>query len=246
VSFGATPIPPLRQATTAKALLSEMDHNGVNEALVTCAAQRHISPLVGNPMLIEQVHDHSRLHPVWALLPSQTGEMPKPTQLLEQMRQNSVRALCAWPCEHRFLLNATTFGTLFEELIARHIPLFFDLTDGGRAEEGWSSVSNLLREFPHLTLVASNQSVWGQDHFFRPLIERYPNLYIETSHYELANGLRDFYARYGSDRWLFGTAYPKRYMGGAVLQLLHADIPTPAKESIAGGNLRRILREAEL
>jgi hypothetical protein len=246
VSFGVMPIPPLSQATTAAALLKEMDHCGVDEALVTCAAQRFFSPLVGNPMLIEQVSNHARLHPIWALLPSQTGEIPKPGQLVEQMRENGVRALCAWPAEHKYLLNATTFGPLFEETIVRRIPLFFDLAEGGSTEKGWSRVSKLLREFPHLTLVAINQSVWGQDHFFRPLIERYPNLFIETSHYELAHGLRDFYRRYGADRWLFGTAYPKRYMGGAVLQLLHADIPAPAVEAVAGGNLRRLLREVQL
>jgi predicted TIM-barrel fold metal-dependent hydrolase len=78
------------------------------------------------------------------------------------------------------------------------------------------------------------------------LIERYPHLYLETSHYELAHGLRAFYERYGADRWLFGSAFPQRYMGGAVHQLRQADLPESAKEAIAGGNLQRILSEVDL
>jgi predicted TIM-barrel fold metal-dependent hydrolase len=246
VSFGVPPIPPLSQATTAEALLAEMDHCGIDEALVTCVAQRFESPLVGNELLIERVRDHPRLHPAWAILPPQTGEMPGPDQLVEQMRTNGVRALWAWPSQHKYLLDETTFGPLFEELVVRRIPLFFQLTDGGDTRAGWSKASALLREFPDLTLVAADQSVWGEDHYFRPLIERYPNFHVETSHYELANGLRDFCRCYGADRLLFGTAYPKRYMGGAVLQLLHADVPQSAVQAIAGGNLLRLLQEVKL
>lgn len=246
ISFGVRPIPLPSQATTAEALLVEMDHCGIDEALVTCAAQRFGSPLQGNPRLIERVRDHPRLHPAWVILPSQTGEMAEPARLVEQMRENQVRALWAWPSEHKYLLDATTFGPLFEELAARRIPLFYPLPETGDTGTGWNAVSVLLREFPDLILVATNQSVWGEDRFFRPLIARYPNLYLETSHYELANGLRDFYNHYGADRWLFGTAYPERYMGGALLQLLRADIPQSARDVIAGGNLRRLLKEAQL
>jgi predicted TIM-barrel fold metal-dependent hydrolase len=246
VSFGVAPNPPLSQATTAEALLAEMDHCGIDEALVTCAAQKHISPLVGNLTLIEQVRDHPRLHPAWAILPTQTGEMPEPLELMQQMRENGVGALWAWPGEHKYLLDAVTFGPLLEGLTVRGIPLFISLTDSGKTDSGWLKVSELLHSFPDLTLVVTDQSVWGEDHYFRPLIERYPSLYVETSHYELANGLADFYGRYGADRWLFGTAYPKRYMGGAMLQLLHADIPDSAVEAIAGGNLRRLLQGVQL
>lgn len=240
VSFGAPPRPPLSQSETAEELLTEMDHNGIDEALVTCAAQRFDSPLVGNSWLNEQIKDQPRLHPAWAILPPHTGEMPVDS-LLAQMRENNVRALWAWPAEHHYLLDATTFGSLFEELVARRIPLFLPLT-----EHGWPAVSHLLGDFPELTLVAVDQSVWGEDRYFRPLIEKYPNLYLETSHYELALGLHDFYRKYGAGRWLFGTGYPTRYMGGAVMELLRADIPQPAVEAIAGDNLARLFKEVRL
>ncbi|MBN1583038.1 MAG: amidohydrolase family protein [Anaerolineae bacterium] len=245
VSFGVAPTPALSYAKTAGALLAEMDWNGIDEAIVTCAAQHFDSPLVGNPLLIERLAGCPRLHPAWAILPSQTGEM-EVDALLDGMRANDVRALWAWPSEHHYLLDALTMGPLLEELVARRIPLFLPLPEYGGRASGWTAVGALLRDFPELTLVATDQSVWGEDRYFRPLVERYPNFYIETSHYELAHGLRDLVKRYGAERWLFATGYPIRYMGGAVMQLLHADIPPAAVEAIAAGNVRRLLKEVRL
>jgi len=245
ISYGIPEKPPLNQSITPKELLVEMDHCGIDQALVTCAIQRY-SPWVGNSTLIEQIRDQPRLHPVWALLPHQTGEMPEPAQLIKEMKVNQVRALWAWPREHLYLLDGVTFGGLFEEMIARNIPLFYQLMDVGESRSGWIVVGELLKDFPNLTLIATDQSVWGEDHYIRPLFERYPNFYVETSHYELANGLKDFYEKYGAERWLFGTSYPKRYMGGAVMQLINTDIPYDARKYIAGGNLIRLLGAVKL
>jgi predicted TIM-barrel fold metal-dependent hydrolase len=157
------------------------------------------------------------------------------------MRSSNVRALWAWPSLHHYLLDTTTFGPLLEEMVSRSVPLFLPQTEqsGGRA--GWALASDLLGAFPRLVLVVTDQSVWGQDRYFRPLLDRYPNLFLETSHYELAHGLSALHKRYGAERLLFGSAFPRRYVGGAVYQLVQSDLPQAAIEAIAGGNLRRLL-----
>jgi predicted TIM-barrel fold metal-dependent hydrolase len=246
VSFGAPPKPGLREAVRAEELLEEMNHCGVDEALVTCALQRTGSPLVGNPLVVAETRSHPRLHPAWAILPSQTGEFATVPSLVAQLRDTGVRALWTWPSMHNYLLDTNTFGPLLEEMVARRLPLFLPQTESSGSLSGWSLVSALLSDFPRLTVVATGQSVWGQDRYFRPLVDRYPNLYLETSHYELAHGLRAFYERYGAERMLFGSAFPKRYMGGAVFQLAQADLPDAAIQAIAGGNLRRMLSEVVL
>lgn len=245
-SFGAAPIPGLCQATRPDELVEEMDRCGVDEALVTCALQRFGSPLVGNPLVVEATRPHARLRPAWALLPSQTGEFPAPHSLIAHLRDSGVRALWAWPSMHNYLLDRVTFGPLLEEMVSRRLPLFLPQTERSGDLGGWSLVSALLADFPHLTLVVTDQSVWGQDRYFRPLLERYPNLYLDTSHYELAHGLRAFYERYGAGRLLYGSAFPRRYMGGAVYQLARADLPPDAIEAIAGANLSRVLSEVIL
>jgi hypothetical protein len=123
-------------------------------------------------------------------------------------------------------------------LVARKIPLFL----GPR----WQEAADLLREFPELTLVVVNHSDWGDDRLFRPLIERYPRLHLDTSNYQLERGLSDFVRKYGPDRLLYGSGSPNLQMGAALLTLAQADVSDDAKAAIAGGNLRRLLSEVRL
>jgi len=253
-SYGVPDVPPQQCAETPEALLAEMDFCGVDEALVTCAAQRCDSPLIGNELVVEQTKGHPRLHPTWVILPPQTGEQaPTIEAFIADMARAGVKALWAFPARNKYLLNATTFGPLFEALIERSIPLFFPVTEampgfGGHVSYhlGWDHVDRLLSDFPRLTLVATDMSVWGQDRYFRPLIERYPRLYLDISSYEQGRGLEDFCKKYGPERLLFGTHYPDIPMGGPILNLINADISDHDKELIARGNLIHLLEEVKL
>ncbi len=245
-SYGSLDVPPIQYAATPADLLAEMDFCAVDEALVTCAAQRCDSPLVGNELVVEQTRDHPRLHPAWVLLPPQTGEQaPTVDRFLADMGEAGVKALWVFPARDKFLLNATTFGAVFEELIEHSIPLFYPLEEAPPAA-GWQQVDTVLSQFPRLTLVAANHNVWGQDRYFRPLIERYPHLYLDIAAYEQGRGLEDFCRQYGPERLLFGTRYPEVPMGGPVLNVLHADITERDREMIGSGNLSRLLQEVKL
>jgi hypothetical protein len=246
-TFGLGITPPPQYAATPDDLLQEMDFCHVDEALVTCAAQRDDSPIVGNELVVQLTRGRPRLRPTWAILPPQLEELaPSVDAFYSAMAASGVKALWAFPLKHKYLLNRTTFGGFFEEMIARRVPLFLPLTETSGGIGGWQLVDTLLSYFPALTLIPTDQSVWGQDRYFRPLVERFPNLYVEIARYELGRGIEAFCRKYGPDRMLFGTRYPETPMGGPVLNLLHADIPTEYKEAIASGNLERLLGEVKL
>jgi len=241
VTYGASEVPPPRFAETPPELLEEMDYCGVQEALVRHAAQRDDSPLVGNRLLSEETRGFHRLHATWAVLPPQTGEQGGVDAFLEAMKQHRVQALWAFPAEHRFLMTRTTLGGLYDALVEKHIPLFLSMTESCGGISGWMLVEQVLATAPELTLVATDHGSWGDDRFFRPLLEAYGNLYVDTSRYELDGGLAALCRRYGPERLLFGTGYPQMSMGGPILTLASADVPQEDKAAIAGGNLRRIL-----
>jgi hypothetical protein len=44
---------------------------------------------------------------------------------------------------------------------------------------------------------------------------------------------------------VFGSGFPNQYMGGMMLAIQHAQIPTEAKSAIAGGNLEHILAQVK-
>jgi hypothetical protein len=236
--FGVALVPPMKYAETAQDLLREMDRCGVDEALVWHVAMKDDSPVIGNRLLSEAIKGKPRLHGTWALLPFQTGELGTPQQFLAAMRKNNIRALRAWPSEHRYILNSVTFGEFFEMMVEQSIPILLD--------PDWGLITSVLRDCPKLTVIAVGHGNWGMDRYFRPLIEKYPNFYLDTSRYELDMGIADLCRKYGPDRLLFATNYPATVMGAPMLTLLHSDIPPEAKQAIASGNLKRMLAGARV
>lgn len=230
--------PSPHAARTGTDLTARMAEYGLSEALVHHMLIREDSPVRGNQATLAETDGCPNLHPAWGILPPQTGELGRVRDFITAMARAGVRALWAYPKKHRYILNAVTFKPLFEEMAQRRIPLFL--------EADWELLHRLLPEFPELRVVAVGHGCWGDDRYFRPLIERFPGFHIDTSRYELDGGIADFCRCYGSDRLLFGTGFPRYQIGGSILTLLHADIPTGGREAIAGGNLRRLLAEVDL
>jgi len=240
--FGLPTIRPLAPVPTAEVLLAKMDRAGIERALVWHILQHDASPQVGNQVLAEAIRPHPRLTGCWTVLPNQAREFPPPVALLARMREARVAALRIYPNEHRFTANAVSMGELFEVVVARRVPLLLSLRRGMT----WPQIYALLAEFPDLVCLICDHGCWGMDRQFRPLLDRYPNVYVDTAQYLLDGGIESLVADYGARRLVFGTGFPESYMGGMMLALRHAQIPDEAKVAIARGNLERILEEAEL
>jgi len=240
--FGLPMNGSLEPVPTAEDLLAEMDRAGIAQALVWHIAQHDASPQVGNQLLAEAIAPYPRLKGCWTVLPNQTGEFPPPDELLQRMAKARVAALRIFPRSHRFLANEVSMGELFAEMVAQRIPLFVSLKRG----MDWQDVYALLAEYPDLVCAICDHGCWGMDRMFRPLLSRYPNVYVDTSQYLLDGGFEALVADYGPDRILFGSGFPESYFGTMMLTLQHSGISTEAKAAIAGGNLQRILAEERL
>jgi uncharacterized protein len=238
--FGLPAQRPLAPVATAEALLEEMDRAGVARALVWHIAQHDVAPLTGNHLLAQAIAPHSRLYGCWTVLPNQAREFPAPAPLFEQMRANRIVALRVFPDSHRYLLNAVSMGELLEPMAARYIPLFLSVRRG----ISWRGVYDILAEFPTLTTVVCDHGCWGEDRMFRPLLERYPNVAVDTAQYLLDGGIEALVADYGPERLLFGSGFPESYFGGMMMALRHAGISPEAKEAVAHGNVERLIGRA--
>lgn len=233
---------------TAQELLAEMDWCGVGRALVRHVLMKEHSPAVGNPALSTAIAGQPRLVGTWAILPPQTRELPCGADFFAAMRRDGIRALWAFPDEHRYLLNRVTFGRWLDEVAERRIPLFVARHSALRTEPSsmWRDLFALLAEYPSLTLVIAAHGDWGEDRYFRPLLDTYRNLYLDISRYQDDGGLMELAKTYGAERLLFGSAFPETPMGGPRLMLEHCAIGDHARALIAGGNLSRLLAEEVL
>lgn len=237
-SYGVSSRPPPRYAATAGELMAEMDYCGIDRALVFHTNQRFSSPAFYNARLVRDVRRLPRLAPSWVILPPQTEEFPPVARLAFLMKRNGIRALRAFPDEHRYRLDGRTFGDIFEWMSANKIPLFVKLNS--------IALGDLLKEFPVLTVIAVNQGPHSFERYLRPLMETYPRFHLETS-YLIVEGLIEGYCRrYGAGRLLFGSAFPDNCAGGALTHLARADISGADRAAIAGNNLKRLLGEAHI
>jgi predicted TIM-barrel fold metal-dependent hydrolase len=227
---------------TVPKLLSAMDRVGVTQALVWHIAQHDATPHVGNQLLMQAIDAQPRLWGCWAMLPNQAREFSPPYQLFREMREARVKAIRVFPNDHKFLINGVTMGPLLDAMVSERIPLFISVKRGMT----WRDLYALLNEFPELICVICDHGCWGEDRRFRPLLERYPYVYVDTSQYLLDGGIEALVADYGARRILFGSGFPESYFGGMMMALKHAEIPSVAKAAIAHDNLSQILAEVRI
>jgi len=247
VSIGRPPNGVYRACPSADELLREMDWAGIDRALVRHDLMSSQSPVVGNKALSEAIAAHPRLSGSWAILPPQTKELPQGDAFFEAMSDANIKALWAFPEEHRYMLRRIVFGEFLDELADRRVPLFLCRPPSASSNlDRYRLIYDLLSECPGLTVVAVGFGPWGDDRFFRPLVEAYPRFYYDISRYELDCGLREYVNAYGAERLLYGSNFPVNSMGGPRMMVACAGIDDDARALVAGGNLARLLGEVQL
>ena len=231
-------------AEDAPALLQEMDYYGVDKALVRLNNLAMSGTVTANRTLAKLLKDdkEGRLTGVWCILPPQCDEIPEPDEFFKQMKANRIGAITLLPQEHRFVPCRLTLGKMMDAAAERKIPVLLNGFAGK-----WQDLYNFMATFPkNVYIFQETCGKWGNDRFFRPLLENYENFYFETTGYWVPEGILDLAERYGAERILYGSGFPTYDHGNGMLQLKQSGLPQKSVELIAGKNLERILKGAEL
>jgi hypothetical protein len=227
-----------RFARTACELIEELDFANIERALVYHTAMRYDHPVIGNELVLKETAGQPRLQATWAVLPSQTGELPPLATMPQEMRKHNIRALRFFPDDHRYFMDDITWGDQLVAYADRRIPLF--------VRANLDKVAQLLKSFPDLVIVTGSQGSNPLDRYAWPLIEKYSHLYFDTSGYLVDSGIEEFCRRYSAQRLVFGSGYPDNSSGAAMLALAHAELSLAERQAIAADNLSRLLAEAIL
>lgn len=207
-------------------------------ALVWHWAQAEAHPATGNALLPGFLQPAPRTYPCWALLPPATEE---PLGLPEELLAALPGAVRLFPDLHRYLMNRVVWGELLDELSQRRIPVLLSPEHG----TDWKQIYALLQDYPEMTCVLCDIGIWSMDRYTYPLLRTYPKVHMETSMLALDDGgLEAAVAKFGAQRLVFGTGFPKRYAEAPMLQLAHADIGDAEKQTIAADNMLRLIAEA--
>jgi hypothetical protein len=236
--FGTYRTRVFRSAHTAAELVEQLEFCGIAKALVYHTAQRFDHPVRANARLLDEIAGCPTLMPTWTILPSATGEQPRPNELLVNMREHDVRALRMFPQDHRYFLDALSWQDQVPLYAERRVLLFL--------KAGLGRIAEFLRAFPNATVITDTQGANPLDRYAWPLLDAYPNLYFETAGYLTAGAIEACCQRFGAGRLVFSSGFPDYASGAALLTLAGAEISQQDREAIAFGNLTRMLAEVQL
>jgi len=218
-------------------LLEVMDHFEIAEAIVYHSLSKEYHPAFGNPALCQQIAHSRRLHGMWVVMPSGTGDFPAEKPLVEAMRAEGIKAARVFPHpdRHNFSLKDWCSAGLLNSLESLSIPLFVDAD-----QVDWDTVGQLCRDHPGLPLVLTSVG-YRSNRFLYPLLEKLDNLHVELSSYCGHRAIEALSERFGAQHLLFGTRLPFFSPGSAVGMLSYARISPVERKLIAGDNLRNML-----
>ena len=225
-------------------LHAEMDRMGVERALVrynnmedgAAAANDRIAALLENDA-------DGRLLGVWHILPEQCDEMPHGDAFFKAMASKRIAALSHLAGSERWVPCPLTIGPIMEAARERRIPF---LTSHRHYADDWAGLYRFIQEFPENIFIVIPDSLWGVDRQVRPLLEHFPNVYLETSTFWQPEGLRDIALKYGAKRIVYGSGFPQYNQGNMMSAIRNLELDEADKRLIASGNLERLLAEERL
>lgn len=223
------------------ALLATMDAYGLTRALVTHTAAKWHDPATGNGRLTEELIGQDRLAACWAVLPAATGEAPAEPKQVERLLGAGARAARLCPAAHRLSLEAWEVDRLLGALAERRVPLLLDFDNRHWSEpRPWRFIEWCCRTYPDLPVVLLRE---GQANFrtLFILLDRCPNLIVETSYLQGHDAINLLVERWGAHRLAFGTGLPVFDPALPIAGLTYAGLSSEELAAVAGGTLRSLM-----
>ncbi len=226
--------------STLDELFNALEDTGITRGVVWHISQRECGPDTGNAIISQAIANDNRASGCRTILPPLVDDNIMTGDFLDRMVSEGIVALRAFPDAQRFQLNRVTFGNFLDDVSERGIPLLMSFLYGME----WSAIYQLMSDYPQLTVVLCDLGLWGQDRNSWPLVDKYPNVYLESSLVSLqAGGVEAAVKKIGAEKIIFGSGFPSHSPHAAVLDILHADISDADKQKIAAGNLDKLIKK---
>lgn len=222
------PVPhALSSATEMREAAAEL---GITRRLVAYAPAREWSPEIGNDELGAQLGTGEV--GCWIADPLDFVDSVSIQRRLDELERAGFGAvrLSPDPAVHNYRLDARSLGPLIEELTRRGWPLLIET-----ALPQWDSIEDILRTGSIRVILCG----LGYRHArsLYPVLDRHPNLAVETSSFIALGAIEDVVRRFGSGALVFGTSSPLLAMGAAVARIELAELSDEDRGAIAAGNL---------
>lgn len=224
---------------TVQELVSNMDCFGIESAVVHHNMAVYHDAALGNYKLLKEVKPfRERLFPSWVYEPelSWGGNLNK---FINEMQLNGIKAVRIYPTAHKFQITRWNVGDVFDAFDDARLLVYADPWD-----IDFSMLQSACETYCNIKFILTNPSYYFQRMLY-PLLNMYPNLYVELSTYLVFGGIDELIGKFGADRILFGTGMPFHDPGGAIAATAYANASDEQKNQIAYGNLGRLLNDVK-
>lgn len=213
-------------------LLEEMDHHGIDRAVIYHAQTEEISPTDGNRLLEDWLDDDDRLIPQWSVTPT-PASIAQIEALHREGRVRSVRLHDAQSAGLPF--RAWGYDSLLSRLSEAEIPLWIPLMDVEVHD-----LITTLQAYPDLNTVLLGAH-YTHALVVRPMLNALPHARLELSRYEPIGEVEALARQFGTDRLIYGSWYPRYAMGPILYYLHHTDLNEDGLRQICADNVLRLL-----
>ena len=219
----------LGRTVERQALLHELDRHGVGRAVVYHRHADEVSPIYGNILLQQWLHSDQRLLPLWSVLPTDDSL----TQITELHQAGLVRAV-RLSSAAGLPFAPWIYHDLLSWLTTHDLPLWIALPDRDPA-----ALVATLRNYPQLRVLLTEVH-YSHALIVERMLAALPGLHLELSRFEPLDGVRRLIARFGVERLVYGSAYPRYALGPIAYYLHHCDLDRAQLTQICSGNLERL------
>ncbi|OGV66560.1 MAG: hypothetical protein A3K19_23895 [Lentisphaerae bacterium RIFOXYB12_FULL_65_16] len=230
--------------TNEKQALNTLDRYGVERALVFHTVSRDCDPDLGNAEL-DWLRHKERLLPIWGF-ETAVPASPAPVEFLKAALAAEVRAILINPCMRDVQIqNSVRALELAALLEMRRLPLILAYRQWDRGSDviDWYGLAEFCRRFPALPVIAWQHRARANRPMFDALAQA-SNLRVVLSAVWQAQMIECICETFGPERLLFSLGLPGLHPTSFQAVVTYADVTPKSKEAIAGGNLVRLLTEA--
>jgi len=238
----ANPESPPGYEGNVAGLALKMAELGIVEACPSSITASFYCVDEGNQELLQAIEPYPQLHPVFLVAPNQTGEMPPPDQLLAKMPTMSLAKMLVDEVQfYTPLIDVELYGEVFDALAASRTPLLLDYANF--FHEHTFRLRELLKGWPQLPVLLKFPKVACEERVLYYLWEKFENLHVVMSGYQLLGGIEKVVERFGARAFVFGSNYPYFTPLQSMLHLIYCELSDGDKRLIAGDTVRGLLRK---
>lgn len=228
---------------TPEELLAEMQRHGVERALIYHQHGETLSAVTGNELLREWVENREDVFMAQWMASPEPDSLEQLQELRAAGQLTNVRMHDSGAAGIPFV--EWVYADVLEWLQQERIPVWISLADTwdptwmSRTRTPVTEIMDVLRAFPEMVTVLVGAH-YTHSYFVRPFL-KLPNTYIELSRYEVLRDLEALVGKFGADRFVYGSFYP-RYAMGSMLYYIHSvGFDEATLRALCAGNLERIL-----